>query len=145
MTFDAIQASALRAAIDKTVSTLGLHSAGWGTHAEGARPSLLNHLNYLLEQERLLFTHVVVLPETKTHPVADTPWYPDDSGEWVEVPDDLMSVPPELDADNKVKVLCKEDREDRNCNFGVTYAGEFRWDIAPTEGHRIVAYKVVKP
>lgn len=145
MTFDAIQASALRTAIDKTVSTLGLHSPAGDTITEGARQALLNHLDHLLAQERILFAHVVVLPETKTRPAADTPWYPDDSGEWVEVPDDLMGPPAGLKAHDLVETLLRDERDRRSHTKGANSVDLWQWNIAPKRNHRIVAYKKVKP
>ena len=146
VTFDAIRASALRLAIDKTVSTLGIHSPAGDTITEVARQALLNHLDHLLAQERILFAHVVVLPETKTPPVADTPWYPDDSGGWVEVPDDLMGMPPELNSADLVEVLLREERTQRgDYQRGTLPAREWAWAHVATDGARVVAYKVVKP
>ena len=73
------------------------------------------------------------------------PWYPDDSGEWVEVPDDLMEPPHGVDSYTEVEVLKRVERRRKNYAPGYVGAGSWNWSHAPTDEARIVAYKVVKP
>ncbi|UIS65511.1 hypothetical protein [Acidovorax phage AP1] len=74
-----------------------------------------------------------------------TPWYPDDSGEWVEVPEDLEAWPPGLDGSELIEVLMRGERDYKGWTPDSDLAP--RWDWAHPPGHRsrIVAYKVVKP
>lgn len=74
-----------------------------------------------------------------------TPWYPDDSGEWVEVPEDLMEMPTGLKARTLVSVLFREERQRKSWASVSHSASAVLW-IMPASCHtRIVAYKVVKP
>lgn len=71
----------------------------------------------------------------------EKPWYPDSSGDWVEVPDDCMECP--IKPSTKVFVLLRCDRiKKQRC--GLSYAaGDWGWDVDPRMSGRIVAYKVV--
>lgn len=78
-------------------------------------------------------------------PAPSTPWYPDDSGEWVEVPEDLMEMPIGLKARTLVSVLFREERQRKSWASVSHSASAVLW-IMPASCHtRIVAYKVVKP
>lgn len=105
---------------------------------EPVRPTLLEHLNYLLVQERLMFTVQAFVSGT-----LDAPWYPDDSGEWVEVPGDCMTSP--VSAGTEVEVLVRRARHGKSRTPLRGAAAGFCWDHNATESGRIVAYKVVKP
>lgn len=72
-----------------------------------------------------------------------TPWYPDDSGEWVEVPDDRRTCP--LPPATPIDVLCRKERVNKKWNTCAGFAGGFEWNVPPESSPRIVAYKVVKP
>ena len=71
---------------------------------------------------------------------AEQPWYPDDSGEWVELPETIERFPKELDY-SRVEFLRKYERASFN------YCNVVEWghsvDIGEGDG-RIVAYKVVR-
>ena len=69
----------------------------------------------------------------------DTPWYPDDSGKWVEVPPDVGNRPDGLHPATLVATLSSGERDER----------QHRWP-APLKARNwnwrdIVAYKVVEP
>ena len=82
-------------------------------------------------------------PRTYIDPRKDALWYPDDSGEWVEVPDDCMACP--VPEDTVVGYLLRREREWKDyCAYPNT-ASDVCWDLDPEENERIVAYKVVKP
>ena len=78
-------------------------------------------------------------------PAPSTPWYPDDSGEWVEVPEDLMEMPAELRPSDLVHVMLKDDREKKRQWGCPLSAGGWNWRHPTDYTLRIVAYKVVKP
>lgn len=83
------------------------------------------------------------LGRTYIDPRKDAPWYPDDSGEWVEVPDDCMARP--VPEDTVVGYLLRREREWKDyCAYPNT-ASDVCWGLDPEENGRIVAYKVVKP
>ncbi len=44
-------------------------------------------------------------------PTPSTPWYPDDSGEWVEVPEGLMEMPSALSPETRIEGLTRDERE----------------------------------
>lgn len=70
------------------------------------------------------------------------PWYPDDSGEWVEVPEDCMTcpVPPKTEID----YLLRHERVSKRWGEDTREAGKLSWEWPSDTGPRIVAYKVVK-
>lgn len=76
-------------------------------------------------------------------PSENTPWYPDDSGEWVEIPDDCVTCP--VLADTVVETLLRNERQNKRWTPWRGIAAGFYWDHKATEGERIVAYKMVKP
>lgn len=77
-------------------------------------------------------------------PAIPKPWYPDDSGEWVELPPDNAVIPFELGYNENVQVLYQSERDDRRWSTGTLPAQEWYWD---REEHgtdeQIIAYKVV--
>ncbi len=86
------------------------------------------------------------LPEMKQiNDLPATPWYPDDSGEWVEVPEDLMEMPAGLSPSETVEVLLKCERDAKAAGFVEDFASTWKWDTSVKGDGRIVAYKVVKP
>ena len=128
MTFDTNRAGALREAINKTLVHLTPPAIGGGIPG-AVRDQLVEHLGALLKQERLLFT-------------ADAPWYPDDSGEWVEVPGCLTNCP--VPSNVEVEVLSRSERDEQIFYKGSKRAGQWEWDKPTYLPSRIVAYKVVK-
>lgn len=84
---------------------------------------------------------VATLEDGSTLTASGPVWYPDDSGEWVEVPDDCMKCP--IEPSTKVFVLLRCDRIKKE-RYGLSYAaGRWRWDVHPSLPGRIVAFKVV--
>lgn len=76
--------------------------------------------------------------------IEETPWYPDNSGEWVEVPDDLMEMPKELHLEDEIEVLRLDEREYKEYTHYVDNASNWDWDFNSDKYARIVAYKIVK-
>lgn len=74
----------------------------------------------------------------------DTPWYPDDSGEWVEVPDDVEAVPEELNMDEVVIYLLRFERNEKHCLWRSQIVSNLEFRNRPDSKYRIVAYKKVK-
>lgn len=70
------------------------------------------------------------------------PWYPDDSGEWIEVPDDCMTCP--VDGDTRIEYLAAYERSGANYIRDVIEADELSWGYPAESSVRIVSYKVVK-
>lgn len=75
--------------------------------------------------------------------VKDTPWYPDDSGDWVEVPDDCTTCP--VPDDTHINYLLRQEREEQKYHEYRYVAHRLNWRLHPEKSTRIVAYKVVKP
>lgn len=83
--------------------------------------------------------------EYRRHPAdidPPKPWCPDNSGEWVEVPDDCMRcpVPPETE----IEYLLRFERNRKSWEPDVREACNLSWTFATGRDARIVAYKVVK-
>jgi len=69
-------------------------------------------------------------------------WYPDDSGEWVEVPDSRMSMPYALNSYNgMIGVLFKGARDVKFEGYPKEYPENLDWDVDTDIDVRIVAYK----
>lgn len=75
-------------------------------------------------------------------PATEKPWLPDNSGEWVEVPDDCMSCP--LVDGVRIEVLKLSERQDKKYYKEAHIAGAWTWNRPPDYFDRTVAYKVVK-
>lgn len=73
----------------------------------------------------------------------EKPWYPDDSGLWVEVPQSSMGLPAELEAHTAVSVLIGYERESRNYSECSDPASDWVWDHVSGSNRRIVAYRVL--
>lgn len=86
-----------------------------------------------------------LIPSNPGELETSTPWYPDDSGEWVEVPEDLMEMPDRLLLSSLVEVLLKAEREDQYSGAVADFAANWNWGMSVDRNGRIVAYKVVKP
>lgn len=82
-------------------------------------------------------------PDDLTPPAVEKPWYPDDSGEWVEVPDDCMECP--VDGEFLVGVLQKKERDAKKFVPMIAKAGLLNWAQPVGDCDRTVAYKVVAP
>lgn len=74
-------------------------------------------------------------------PTPPAPWYPDDSGAWVEVPDTTSTCP--CDPDAIVEVLVREERETKRFCSAPRVAKISHWDHDPQSRCRIVAYRKV--
>ena len=132
----------LRESIRATVTHLS------GKTVPEAETALQRHLEFLLTQERELFTAGVVVqkPDTDTpgapwYPDTDTsgaPWYPDDSGKWVEVPPGTRALPPGLDPNCLSEALASTERRTATYIRRVRPSKDWRW-----RGGLIVAYKIV--
>ena len=121
----------LRESIRATVAHLS------GKTVPEAGTALQKHLEFLLAQERALFTTGVAVQK----PDADTPgapWYPDDSGKWVEVPPGTRALPPGLDPDDLSEVLTSTERRTATYVRRARPSKDWRW-----HGGHIVAYKIV--
>ena len=137
MNFDQNRAAAVRAAIEQTARDCRPTFPPAGL-PESTLALLETHLAALLQTEReLLSAGAPVSAE-------ETPWYPDDSGEWVEIPDDHMTPPGSLSPDTFVEVLRKSERETKGYESWSAKHSYWVWNHGPHEGCRIVAYKVVK-
>lgn len=84
-------------------------------------------------------------PAAPTPPVpqAPAPWYPDDSGEWGEVPDDAATMPAELSADTEINVLERGERQRNYYHPSIHKAGGLIWGLSQGHAARIVAYRKV--
>lgn len=78
-------------------------------------------------------------------PDQEKPWYPDDSGEWVEVPDDLMEMPNGLERHQWIERLFHAEREEKDYFKVPIWACGASWASPIGSKCRIVAYKVFKP
>ena len=129
--FNNDQAAKLRNAIQSTTSALAVLTA-----SSALQTVLQTHLAELLVRERALFGC-----DTEPKPVAkDTPWYPDDSGKWVEVPPGAHDVPAGLDPNAQVEVLTRGER--RIKRYGPVARPAETWSWKRGE---FVAYKIVAP
>lgn len=141
------KSAAIRIAINDTLNQLRPPVMGNGI-PEPARTALQTHLDALLKEELRALTGQALegdlaaefaeSEQTRAKCAAlrqDTPWYPDDSGEWVEGhPRDL---PPETVMSGW---LFDTEREGKN------YIGPTGlWHARDLPSKAIVAYKVVKP
>lgn len=124
---------ALRTAINETLSSLQPVPLRDSLPTE-VKQLLADHLRHLLQQEAALLTVAAPAmgqPEAPTD--AETHWYPDDSGEWVEHDgSDVCPVP----TDCRVFVMSQADREAHATGYIRTSAGGIQWK-------HVVAYKVV--
>lgn len=72
------------------------------------------------------------------HGAGETPWYPDDSGKWVEVPPGVGNLPNGLHPETVVLALSGGERTRQHLWDTALPAHRFNWSV-------IVAYKVVEP
>ena len=162
-------ASRIREAINDTVSSLR-PAPGF---PEPTRTALQTHLDALLKEEMRALTgqapegnlvaeyvqaelgrvkgalqrddalgRAWVDPRKDSEP---TPWYPDDSGEWLEVADVCTCRPFLLGENAEVNYMYQGERERRSVNLVADLACGLNWSEKPGSEYRIVAYKVVKP
>jgi len=74
------------------------------------------------------------------------PWYPDDSGEWVETARDETTVPMALTGREAVQTLTRHERLWQAFDDHIyPKSATADWDICRQWPDGIVAYKVVKP
>lgn len=126
----------LRESIRATVTHLS------GKTVPEAETALRKHLEFLLAQERALFTARVAVQK----PDADTPgtpWYPDDSGKWVEVPPGTRALPPGLDPNALLEVLTYGERIVKSYKYRVRSARRWCWALQ-NDSSTPVAYKIVE-
>jgi hypothetical protein len=149
----------IREAINDTLSALRPAPA-LPAFPESARTALQTHLEFLLQQEKALFTAEVqidlkmdttrlqaeltriqgAIAELRVAKYGEPdPWYPDDSGEWVEWPGGDRPV----SKHTLVEILCESERALQSFHPQGFEAGIYCWSAGATD--RIVAYKVVKP
>ena len=118
----------LRESIRATVTHLS------GKTVPETETALQKHLEFLLAQERELFTTGVAAQKT------DDPWYPDDSGKWVEVPPG-SGWPIGLEPARLIEVLTSEERRAktyrRRAELALNWTHQWWWDGTT------VAYKIV--
>ena len=127
--FDNKQAAKLRNAIQSTTSALAVLTA-----SSSLQTVLQTHLAELLVRERALFGC-----DTEAKPVDKaTPWYPDDSGEWVEVPPGTRALPPGLDPNCLSEALASTERRTATYIRRTRPSKDWGW-----HGGLIVAYKIV--
>lgn len=75
--------------------------------------------------------------------IGPKPWYPDDSGEWVEVPDTQM-YEPALPTGTLIKFLVRLERDRKKVTMDLTSVpADCRWANTADHPSRIVAYRVV--
>ena len=134
MNFDQNRAAAVRAAIEQTYAKLLSYAA----LPEHTLVLLETHLAALLQTERELLSAGAPVS------AVERPWYPDDSGEWVEVHGDCMAPPEHLKPDAIVEVLQQMERDDKEYDEVPQAVDYWCWELAETHGGRIVAYKVVE-
>lgn len=60
----------------------------------------------------------------------EKPWYPDDSGEWIE---HTPGEDPGLDPDQVVFCLFRKEREDKTCNYVRLLVDEIAFELSPEE------------
>ena len=117
------------------------------------RYGLVSHSDKLRDARKILFyaqaeverlEKLAVSSAADVEPTAENPWYPDDSGEWVEVPDDLMERPAALAEDTRIEVLFRGEREDREWESCEGSAGDLKWSLPRNQISRIVSYRVIE-
>lgn len=68
-------------------------------------------------------------------------WYPDDSGDWVEVNPMSSSMPPELNFEDAIRFMYHRERRDKKYHEGdVFLASQVNW-TADDGNSKIVAYR----
>ena len=129
--FNNDQAAKLRNAIQSTTRALAVL-----TTSSSLQTVLQTHLAELLVRERALFGC-----DTEAKPVDKaTPWYPDDSGKWVEATPGA-GLPNGLAPGAKIEVLARGERSAKIYKYWARPAGFWAW--LPEGGSAIVAYKIV--
>lgn len=79
---------------------------------------------------------------TLTASPAEKPWYPDDSGEWVEVPNGCRKNP--IPDSDKIEYMTLGERIREKWATEITSPMLLSWDFEPDQLARVVAYKVIK-
>lgn len=92
-------------------------------------------------QAKAVFPDVVVTTreEPAAAPASETPWYPDDSGEWIE--HDGVARP--VDGETLVDVLLSGERDQRIWTAAIDQARYFGWAHKPWGNRNVVAYRIV--
>ena len=123
----------LRESIRATVTHLS------GKTVPEAETALQKQLEFLLAQERALFTTGVAAQKTDADK-PDTPWYPDDSGKWVEVTPGAGWLNG-LYKGARVEVLTRLERASKTYRRRAELA--LNWTHERWRDGTIVAYKIV--
>lgn len=135
MNFDTDLASSLRTAIQDTTVRLQPPIMGAGLTTP-VREALEQHLDYLLQQERFLFTGMVVIDEPVV-PAAETPWYPPGYA-WVVLGDTCNTCP--VPSGQYVHTLALSEQVEKRFSARAMAAGDFDW--ARNVSNPIVAYAI---
>ncbi len=143
------QYAALQEWMDKTLwveetlqlKELGMHYADIMRTRLDARDARIAEL----EAELAAAKAPAPIPSNSVELDPSTPWYPDDSGEWVEVPEDLMEMPSALSPETRIEGLTRDEREGELYTYCNAHAKHWPWFLESHSDNRIVAYKVVKP
>lgn len=136
MNFDTDLASSLRTAIQDTTTRL-LPPIMGGRLDPSTREALEEHLDYLLQQERFLFTGMVVIDEP-VMPAAETPWYPP-GYTWIVLGDSCNTCP--VPRHQVVYTLARSEQVGKRFCDKEMPAGSFDWARDVT--NPIVAYALV--
>lgn len=126
--------------LDDECEIVELYYIGDTKYLGGKNKKVENVFNMSLEY----FLNKVEDGHYKIIPEQEKPWYPDDSGEWVEVPDDLMEMPKELHPEDEIETLRLDERESKDYVYNVYSASSWKWNSDFGVAKRVVAYKIVK-
>lgn len=137
MNFDTDLASGLRTAIQDTTARL-LPPIMGGRLDPSTREALEEHLDYLLQQERFLFTGMVVIDKPVV-PAAETPWYPP-GYTWIVLGDSCNTCP--VPRDQYVHTLVLSEQVEKRFSDRAMSAGSFDW--ARVVINPIVAYALAE-
>lgn len=111
------------------------------------RTPLLHHLRNLVAEYAMVAAIPVGIYADLTAPnsivpsVEEGPWYPDNSGSWIEVSPGSTGRPPGLAAATAVLVLFAFEREDRSWVPRPCCAADVTWGRTENDPFRVVAYK----
>ena len=115
---------------NEMIAMLSLHRTGDPIKDKWIDAQIKMYVGYEVKLAKLLTTY-----EIHVQPEAEKPWYPDDSGEWVEV---VGGQRPNLPKGTKVHWLTRNERAKTvYTEFVSCDVREFNWS-------NICAYKVVK-
>ena len=110
------------------------------------------HMNWLRDtmleaaEGCYLIADAMMAARGKNAPQEAGPWYPDDGGEWVEVPDDSMQMPSDLPGGGETRLLAmfRSERDRRSFCSEDYSARSFVWALHANDPSRIVAYRIAQ-